>query len=242
MKFYKNIIAFLFSILIFRTGLAESTQPQILNVGKEIQPKGESASIVDQNDRQLSEYMGYLMWESLQEKDFHYDLEHVIQGLRSAEKGDFTDLSKEKYRALLIENEKQVFEKKSQKNLSQANDFLKKIKHEGNIKELEKDKLYFKKIMSGNEISINENDSGLFHIKCYTLDDEIITNTYAHEKPTVQNLQNAIPGFKRGASGMSEGEKRILYIHPDLGYGIFRNFEPNVLLITEVELIKIIKK
>lgn len=199
------------------------------------------AAMAQQRKQQLSEYMGYLMWKSLRDKDFQYNLDQVIQGLKKAENGEYANLSIEKYKTLLIEEEKYHFKQKSEKNLSEANDFLKKIKNEEEVHEIEKDKLYFKKITSGKEIKIDEKDSGLFHINCYTLNKETITNTYVQNEPAIQNLENAIQGFKRGVSGMAEGEKRILYIHPDLAYGIFRNFEPNVLLISEVELIKILK-
>lgn len=237
MNLYINALFFITFTLNLLTTLLHSDQPQNLDIAIEIQSENEDIT-AEQNKQQLSEYMGYLMWKSLQEKDVQYDLEYVIQGLKKAEKGESANLSNEKYRTLLVENEKNQFEQRSQKNLSQANDFLRQIKTEEGVKEIEKDKLYFKKIISGNETKIHKKDSGLFHIKCYTLNKETITDTYAQNEPTVQNLESAIQGFKRGVSGMAEGEKRILYIHPDLAYGIFRNFEPNVLLITEVELIK----
>lgn len=233
-----SALLFIIITLNLRTILLHSEQHQTLDIAVEFQSENKDSTTAEQDKQQLSEYMGYLMWKSLQEKDVQYDLEDVIQGLKKAEKGEYFNLNEERYRMLLIENEKNQFEQKSQKNLSQANDFLRQIKDEKGVQEIEKGKLYFKQIIAGNETKIHKKDSGLFHIKCYTLNKETITDTYAQNKPTIQNLESAIQGFKRGVSGMAEGEKRILYIHPDLGYGIFRNFEPNVLLITEVKLIK----
>ena len=50
-------------------------------------------------------------------------------------------------------------------------------------------------------------------------------------------LDEALPGLKQGMVGMKEGEKRLLFIHPDLGYGK-ESYVPNSLLIFDIEVIK----
>ena len=37
---------------------------------------------------------------------------------------------------------------------------------------------------------------------------------------------------------MKEGEKRVIYIHPDLAYGTYGSLPPNSLLIFEIEVVK----
>lgn len=37
---------------------------------------------------------------------------------------------------------------------------------------------------------------------------------------------------------MKEGEKRRLFVHPDLGYGTSGHLPPNALLIFDIELVK----
>ena len=51
-------------------------------------------------------------------------------------------------------------------------------------------------------------------------------------------IKQSIPGFAKGLVGMKEGEKRILYIHPELAYGLAGHLPPNSLLIFEVEIVK----
>ena len=45
-----------------------------------------------------------------------------------------------------------------------------------------------------------------------------------------------IKGWDQGCLGMKVGEKREVYIHPDLGYGSNSCLAPNALLTFEVEL------
>ena len=52
------------------------------------------------------------------------------------------------------------------------------------------------------------------------------------------SLDETIPGFSKGIIGMKEGEKRTLYIHPDLAYGVNGNLPPNSLLTFEIEIVK----
>ena len=51
-------------------------------------------------------------------------------------------------------------------------------------------------------------------------------------------IKQSIPGFAKGMLGMKEGEKRVLYIHPELAYGLTGQLPPNSLLIFEVEIVK----
>ncbi len=44
--------------------------------------------------------------------------------------------------------------------------------------------------------------------------------------------------MKLGLLGMKEGEKRTLYIHPELGFGTADTFFPNSLLVIEVEVVQ----
>jgi len=54
----------------------------------------------------------------------------------------------------------------------------------------------------------------------------------------MMSLDEIIPGLKSGLIGMKEGEKRTIYIHPDLAYGSAGYLPPNSLLTFEIELVK----
>ena len=44
--------------------------------------------------------------------------------------------------------------------------------------------------------------------------------------PITIPLDQTIPGFSKGIVGMKEGEKRRLFVHPDLGYGTTGQLPP----------------
>jgi len=56
--------------------------------------------------------------------------------------------------------------------------------------------------------------------------------------PITIPLDQTIPGFSKGLVGMKEGEKRRLFVHPDLGYGTMGQLPPNELLIFDIEVVK----
>src|SRR5262249_32953701 len=56
--------------------------------------------------------------------------------------------------------------------------------------------------------------------------------------PITIPLDQTIPGFSKGITGMKEGEKRRLFVHPDLGYGTTGQLPPNELLIFDIEVVK----
>ena len=64
------------------------------------------------------------------------------------------------------------------------------------------------------------------------------SNTYEENVPLSQRLDETIIGFQKGTEKMKEGEKRRLYIHPELAYGNQDLTKPNGLLILEIELVK----
>jgi peptidylprolyl isomerase len=60
--------------------------------------------------------------------------------------------------------------------------------------------------------------------------------------PTTFGLTDLLPSLSRAMVGMLPGEKRKIYVHPNLAYGKLGHFPPNSLLIMEIQLLKIVKK
>ena len=54
-------------------------------------------------------------------------------------------------------------------------------------------------------------------------------------------IDDLLPSLSRAMVGMVAGEKRIIYVHPNLAYGKFGHLPPNSLLIMEVKLIEIVQ-
>lgn len=131
-----------------------------------------------------------------------------------------------------------LFEQKFLKNIEEAENFLSLISQKPNIKVLIPGKLYFEVLNEGNGQTIASISTVLFHYKITILDKTVIVNTYEEEAKKV-SLANTIVGFAKGVEGMKYGEKRILYVHPDLAYrkiGIV--VPPQALLIIEVQTIE----
>lgn len=99
-------------------------------------------------------------------------------------------------------------------------------------------KLYHKVLKTGSGSIIESFSTCLFHFKITTLDGNCITDTYEEGIPRTICLSNTIPGFTKGVEGMKAGEKRKLYIHPDLAYRkIGLIVPPQTLLIIDVEAV-----
>jgi len=56
--------------------------------------------------------------------------------------------------------------------------------------------------------------------------------------PITVPIDQTIPGFSKGIVGMKEGEKRRLFVHPDMGYGTTGQLPPNSMLIFDIEVVK----
>lgn len=97
-------------------------------------------------------------------------------------------------------------------------------------------KLQYKVEKEGFGELIDEKDAPLLCYSLHLQDGTLIVES----DESVFSLNSVIPGFRQGIIGMKEGEKRTIYIHPDLGYGASTTppIPPNSLLIFEVEVIK----
>lgn len=192
-----------------------------------------------QQDQKLSVALGHLIGRSvfgpLGQETKGIDLSALITGLTNEAKGLPSPMSEEECINALISIQTADFEKKSEENLLQAERFLSINGGNKNVRTILSGKLQYRIDKPGKGPCIDEHSSPLIRYigKC---PDETIFGSSREEE--VINLDETIPGFQQGIIGMKEGEKRTLYIHPDLGYGTSGTLPPNILLIFEVEVIK----
>lgn len=120
-------------------------------------------------------------------------------------------------------------------NLQKAENYLLEISKKPNVHALQPNKLYYEILEEGTALgSLN-----VFNYKIYTLENEIILDTFKEKKARQVCLESAIVGFTRGIQGMKINEKRKIYIHPDLAYRNISIFVPSQsLIIIEVEAIE----
>jgi peptidylprolyl isomerase len=185
-----------------------------------------------ENVKTFSYYTGYLFYQRyLKGSEVPLNFQEVLEGIKEAhEQNKNLELSEE----ALQEFQKRYHEQIKEEKLAESNRFLKEIAAKEDVKELVKDKLYYKieKIGSGPEIG--ENPTVLYKAK--TLVDGKEEEFHHVLVPKSISLQSTIEGFSLGVRGMREGETRILYIHPDLAYGsASAKMTPNSLVIFEVE-------
>lgn len=185
----------------------------------------------------LSEALGHLIVRQLQQPGLSFNLERIVQGMLDEQAGKPSPLTEEEYEQAIYAHQEQQFLKASEKNLSEAEKFLKENGTHAAVKQVEP-RLQFQIVQEGNGEEVMADSTPLIHYTGKLLDGTIFATSQTNNQPVALPLKQSIPGFAKGLTGMKEGEKRILYMHPELAYGLSGNLPPNSLLIFEVEIIK----
>lgn len=179
----------------------------------------------------FSFYTGYLLYQDhLRRSELPLNFQEVLEGMKEAHKEGSVEITEEAVQEFYDRYYNQIKEEK----LAEANRFLSQISMQEGVKELVKDKLYYKieKQGTGSEIS----DEPVIQYKAKTLMGGKEEQFHSISEPKAILLKATIKGFSMGVQGMRIGEKRVLYIHPDLAYGAASmKVTPNSLIIFEVE-------
>jgi len=183
----------------------------------------------------VSEAFGHVMGQGLEIPGFTFDVEGIIRGLRMAAEGKPSPMSDAELEAALTEIQEQAMGVMAQENLEQASVFLKTNAKEPEVISLDEGKLQYKVTKVGHGARVAENATCKVRYTGRYADGAIFGSS--DDQAIELNLSQSIPGFSKGILGMHEGEKRLLYIHPDLGYGTAGQLQPNALLIFDVEVV-----
>ncbi len=183
----------------------------------------------------ISESLGHLIGKNLKALDLPLDIDLVIKGIHDSLLNKLSPLSEEDCVQAISTLQEKKFDLKAKENLKIADNFLKKNKIHKNVIELEPGKLQYKITTKGEGQIVKEYNNPLVRYTGKYLDGTVFSSTIEAEKIS---LDQTIPGFSKAIIGMREGEKRIVYIHPELGYGKSGFLEPNSLLQFEIELIQ----
>jgi len=186
----------------------------------------------------LSEAFGHFIGKNLKTPGVNFNLEKIIQGMREGAAGKPAPMSDQEYEAQMAALQEQVFEQLASDNLSAANDFMKKNKGAAGVFEVEPGKLQYIIMQEGKGPAVSSDAKPLVHYKGMYLDGTTFDSSENVGGPVPIPLDSTISGFSRGVSGMKEGEKRKIFVHPDLGYGTQSPLPPNAMLIFEVEVVK----
>ena len=185
----------------------------------------------------LSEASGHLIGKGLSVPGFSFDVEALVRGIRGALGGKESPMSEEEFEQALGLVQERVFEQMAADNLVQASAYLKENASKPSIVEIEPDKLQYRVEKEGVGRRVAENTTCKIHYTGRYLDGTVFGTSLDGEAIDLP-LDQSIPGFSRGIAGMREGEKRTLFVHPELGYGTTGHLQPNSLLIFEVEVME----
>lgn len=183
----------------------------------------------------LSETLGHLLVRHLVQPGFECKFDKVIKGIEDAQAGKPSPLSEEEYEQAIYAIQENLFLQAAEKNLVEAEGFLKDNKDREEVQEIDQ-KLQYRITKNGEgEATVGPDSIPLIQYKGSLIDGTVFANS---DEPLHLPIKQSIPGLSRGLLGMKEGEKRILYIHPELAFGVSGNLPPNSLLIFEVEVVK----
>lgn len=179
----------------------------------------------------ISEAMGHLIGKNLQSLGLSLDIDALVRGMQQASNGNESPLTEEECLEAISHLQEESIAKVAQKNLQEASCFLICNQGKEGVVALEEGKLQYEIVKTGEGGAVLPYSKPLIRYSGKYLNGPQI--------PTAEeflDLEEMIPGFKKGLVGMKEGEVRRLYIHPEYGYEEAPS--PNALLIFDVELIK----
>ncbi len=183
----------------------------------------------------VSEAFGHLLGKNIQSLGIDFAADRVVKGLQDALAGQASPMTENECIQAISEAQEKSFKKISTENLAKAAEFLEKNSKERGVVSLEEGKLQYKIEKRGKGAEVAEHNSALIRYTGKFIDGKVFGSSKEDE---LISLDETIPGFGKGLIGMKEGEKRTLYIHPELGYGTGGYLPPNSLLTFEIELVK----
>ncbi|MCB1108872.1 MAG: FKBP-type peptidyl-prolyl cis-trans isomerase, partial [Chlamydiia bacterium] len=183
----------------------------------------------------LSEAFGHMIGQNLDSLGFDFDMDQVLKGLKDSIAGIESPLSEAETVQAITAIQEEEFKNQSDKNLVAAEDFLASNAQNKDVIEIEEQKLQYKILEEGTGAEVQPHFSPLIRYTGRFIDGKEF-GASQEDEPIA--LDETIPGFSKGLIGMKEGEKRTLYIHPDLGYGMQGFLPPNSLLVFDIELVK----
>ncbi len=190
----------------------------------------------------LSETYGHLIQKSLNNPVVKLNPKAVMKGMQDGMDGKAAPLTEKEYEEALNHMQKYAYEDMANKNLAEAEAMLKKNASEDGVVSLEEGKVQYKVLKPGTgELVVTEETVPTINYEATYSNGQKLGSSEQQGGPIEVKLNDTIPGFKKGMMGMKVGEKRKIWIHPDMGFG--KNGQlPNGLLIFEIEVTKISPK
>ncbi len=183
----------------------------------------------------VSEAFGHVIGKNLENIGVKFDMVQVIKGLQDAMAGKESPMSEMECIQAIASVQEKIFKEQCSENLRRAETFLVDNKKAEGVFAIEDGKVQYRVTEQGTGAAIEAHYSPLIKYTGKYLDGSVFGTSKEEE---MISLDEIIPGLKAGLLGMKEGEKRTVYIHPDLAYGTNGYLPPNSLLTFDIEIIK----
>ncbi len=185
----------------------------------------------------LSEAFGHFIGRNLSNPGAEFDIDTLVIGIRNGAEGKPQPMSDEEYEEMMTTFQERAFKALASQNLEKANDFLNENKDQPGIVVLEPGKLQYLVLEEGDGETVNEDNTIKIRYQGTYIDGTPFGSSDETGGSVTISPKQTIPGFQQGIIGMKKGEKRKIFVHPDLGYGTMGQLPPNQLLIFEIELL-----
>ena len=220
------LCALLSASFTFAMVTAEETRP----VEEKIEPEIDI--------KKLSEAFGNFIGKNIKSSGLNLDVASLIQGIQDGSAGKPSPMNEKEYEKGMIALQQKTLKKLADDNLKAANTFLEENSKKPNVVVLEPGKLQYLILQPGSGEAIKEHGTSVIKYKGSYIDGTVFGNSDDAGGSITLPIDQTIPGFSKALVGMKEGEKRQIFVHPDLGYETKGPLPPNSLLIFEVEVIK----
>ena len=188
--------------------------------------------------KKLSEAFGHFIGRNLKSSGLNFDIDNFVKGIRDGESGKPAPMPEKEYEQQMMAFQEKALKHLAEENLVAAEEFLKKNKAEKGVIEIVPGKLQYRVLVEGKGPAVTSHSSPKIRYTGKYVDGTVFGSTDDVGGPITIPLDQTIPGFSKGLEGMKEGEKRQLFVHPDLGYGKTGQLPPNSLLIFDVDVLE----
>jgi len=196
----------------------------------------------------VSYSIGLDIGKNLKQNKIEVEMDKFVQGLKDGMKDTTQLMTQEEIASCMQQFQQDMMQKKNDdmkvegdKNKKAGEEFLKVNKTTTGVKTTASG-LQYKVLKSGTGKTPKAADTVVAHYKGTLIDGTEFDNSYKRGEPLTIPVSGVIKGWTEALLMMKEGDKWMLYIPSELGYGEYgagNVIGPNAALIFEIELISV---
>ena len=161
--------------------------------------------------KELAFFTGFETWAHFKD-DEQADLEEVIAAINLLKDRSRSPTLHTLSRKNIDELHARIYRNKKQREIQTAENYFLKISEKPDVMIIKENRLYFQRLSSGSGKKIERDSAVHLRYRMETLFGHVI---YDSEGPELVELDRAMRGLQEGLIGLHEGEKGILFIHPE---------------------------